>query len=929
MAEVIRGRERELQIIAEFSDEVMLGPAGLVFEGDAGIGKTTVWDETIERARTIAAARLLVARPVLAEVGLAFSVLTDLLGPVFDDVVPGLPEPQARALAIALLKVEPGPHRLDQRAVAAATTTALRELATLGPTVLAIDDLQWADAPSARVLAFALRRLAGLPVGLLACVRLGEPDVVSDDLVRSLDRCRRVTVGPLGRQPLRQMLEDQLERQLTSRTVAAIDRVAGGNPFFALEIARSLSEGGSASALKVPDHLRHLVGERIASLPGSGRDALLVVAAAGALELELLLSIVTGERAAVVHGLEQAVAADIVTRDGSRVTFRHPLFAAAVYDSASHEDRRRVHMQLAQLATDLEERARHLALGASSPDAEVANLLADAAEHARRRGAPETAAELAEHAKLLTPDDHTVVRQRRSVQWAEYAFHAGDLAGARDTLLSVLAEESEGPPRAHALRLLGEIRYMGDSFSEGIGLLEEALKHARDDRVLRVEIELRLAFGTLAAADYDSAAMHAHRALELAEQAAEPTLLAEALASVVGLDVLLGRGVDEAKLARALRLEDPHSPVSFMMRPSRVAAYLEFYAGNLAASDRLLEALRRRIIDGGEEAEVPYVDSYLIWSACWRGDLKAAAAYAEEACDAANRAGSASLRSAALGFASLPPAFGGDGALVALRSDEAILLAERTGRRLSVLWASWARALVALAQDNPTAAHDALGPLAARFEGRGIPEPIRAFFVPDEVTALVGLGDLDAAEQLLDQFQEAAERMERAWALMLSDRCRTLLLAARGDLAGASSSVNAALARCADLELEFEVARTLLVAGQLERRRRRRSAAADYLGRARDLFDDAGAELWAARTRAELARLGLGRTTPTELTPTEARVAELTASGLTNREVAAQLFISAKTVEANLARIYRKLSIRSRAELGARLAQTDPAAPQT
>jgi len=928
MAEVFRGRERELQIIAEFLDEVMLGPAGLVFEGDAGIGKTTVWDETIERARTIAAPRLLVARPVLAEVGLAFSVLTDLLGPVFDDVVPDLPEPQARALAVALLKVEPGPHRLDQRAVAAATVTALGELATHGPTVLAIDDLQWADAPSARVLAFALRRLAGLPVGLLACVRLDEPDAVSDDLVRSLDRCRRVTVGPLGREPLRQMLEDKLERRITSRTVAAIDRVAGGNPFFALELARSLGEGGSASALRVPDHLRHLVGERIANLPGSGRHALLVVAAAGGLELEPLLSIVTGERAAVVHGLEQAMATDIVTLDGPRVTFRHPLFAAAVYDSASQEDRRHVHTRLAQHVTDVEERARHLALGSSSPDAEVANLVADAAEHARRRGAPETAAELAEHAKALTPDDHTVVRQRRSVQWAEYAFHAGDLAGARDTLVSVLGEDSEGAPRADALRLLGEIRYMGDSFSEGIGLLEEALKHAGDDHVLQVEIELRLAFGTLATADYDSAATHAHRALELAEQSAEPTLLAEALASVAGLDVLVGRGVDDVKLARALELEDPHSPVSFMMRPSRVAAYLEFYAGNLAASDRLLEVLRRRIIDGGEEAEVPYVDSYLIWSACWRGDLKAAAAYADEACEAANRAGSESLRSAALGFASLPPAFAGDGTLVARRADEAILLAERTGRRLSVLWASWARALVALAQDDPRAAHDALGPLAEQFGHGTIPEPIRAFFIPDEITALVGLGDLDEAEQLLDKFHEAAERTDRAWALMLSDRCRALLLAARGDLTAASLSAHAALARCADLELRFEVARAFLVAGQLERRRRRRSTAADYLGRARDFFDAAGAELWAARTRAELARLGRGRSTPSELTPAEARVAELTASGLTNREVAAQLFISAKTVEANLARIYRKLSIRSRAELGARLAQKDPAAPQ-
>jgi DNA-binding CsgD family transcriptional regulator len=924
MAEVIRGRERELQAIAEFVDEVVVGPAGLVFEGDAGIGKTTIWSEAVARARTIATRRLLIARPARAEAGLAFNVLTDLLEPVFDDVVPDLPEPQGNALAIALLKVEPGPARLDQRAVAAATTSVLRRLAANGPTVLAIDDLQWVDPPSASVLAFALRRLAGLPVGLLASVRLGEPDVVSQDLVRSLDRCQRVIVGRLGTEPLRQLLEDRLERRFTSRALARIERVADGNPFFALEMARSLADGGSTSALKVPDRLQGIVHDRIASLSDRARDALLVVAAAGAVEVQVMLSILAGKQTAVMHGLEQAVAAGIVTLEDSRVTFRHPLFAAAVYESASQDERRHVHQLLARFVSDVEQRARHQAMGAVGPDADVADLLADAAEHARRRGAPETAAELVEHAKALTPADQTVVRQRRTIQGAEYAFHAGDLAAARDALLSMLAEECEGPQRADALRLLGEIRYMGDSFSEGIELLEEALKHAPDDHAIQGEIELRLAFGALATADYDAAAQHAHRALEHAEQAADPTLLAETLASVAGVDVLVGRRVDDAKIARALNLEDPHRPVSVMMRPSRVAAYLEFYAGHLSASDRLLEALRRRIIDGGEETEVPYVDSYLIWSACWRGDLNAAAAYADEALDAANRTGSESLRSAALGFAALPPAFAGDSGLVAARADEAVELAGRTGRRLSVRWASWALALVALAQDNPKAAHDALGPLAAPLAGRGIPEPIRAFFVPDEITALIGIGALDAAERLLDQFQEAAERMERAWALMLSDRCRALLLAARGDLAAASASAHAALTRCADLELRFEVARTLLVAGQLERRRRRRGAAADYLVQARDFFDQAGAELWAARARTELARLGHGRSAPTQLTPTEARVAELTASGLTNKEVAAQLFISAKTVEANLARIYRKLNIRSRAELGARLVSKAP-----
>jgi DNA-binding CsgD family transcriptional regulator len=401
------------------------------------------------------------------------------------------------------------------------------------------------------------------------------------------------------------------------------------------------------------------------------------------------------------------------------------------------------------------------------------------------------------------------------------------------------------------------------------------------------------------------------------------------LASVTGLDVLVGRAVDEGRIVRALQLEDPNRSVSFMMRPTRVAAYLEFYAGRLSASDRLLEGLRRGIVDRGEETELPFVDGYLIWSACWRGDLAAAAAYSDEAIDAADRTGSDSLRSMALGFGALPPAFAGDAALVARRADTAIALASRTGRRLSVRWASWARAIVALAQDDPQAAHDALGPLAATFAEHGIPEPIRAFFVPDEVTALIALGELERAERLLGSFYEAAQRMARPWALMLSDRCRALLLAAGGDLDAASEAAEAALAECVDLELQIEVARTFLAAGQIERRRRKKAVAADHLRRALGLFETAGAKLWADRARAELGRVGLRRSAPTQLTASESRVAELAASGLTNREVAAQLFISAKTVEANLARIYRKLNIRSRAELGARLAAIGAPPPQT
>lgn len=927
LPEVIRGRESELQASTEFLGEVGAGPACLVFEGEVGIGKTTIWEEGVTRARS--SARVLVASPVEAEARMGFAALTDLVEPVFDDVVRGLPDPQGHALAIALVRAGPGPNRLDQRAVAAATLSVLRVLSATDPVVVAIDDLQWLDRPSQRVLEFALRRLGDLPVGLLACVRAGDSAEVPFGVERAFAKRRRVKIGPLGAEPIHRILEERFPRSLSPRTLSRIEGVAGGNPFYALELARSLSQDSGTAVLDVPDSLRRVVDRRVAALGDRAREALLLVAAAGSVGVDVLVSALSGRRSEWTEALQEVEASGIIMVDQERMRFGHPLFATVVYSSATPSERRQAHARLASRAATAEEKARHLAMAAEGPSADVADALAEAAERARRRGAPEVAADLAEHARALTPSDRTVERQRRSIQVAEYRFHAGELDGARAILLAVLSEGSEGPRRADALRLLGEIRYLGDSFAEGINLLEEALKHVGDDRGVQASIELRVAFGALATADYDGAARHARRGLELAEEAGEPSLLAEALASVTGLDALVGRGVDKAAIARALQLEDPHRAVSFMMRPTRVAAYLEFYAGHLSAADRMLQELRRRIIDGGEETEVPFVDSYLIWSACWRGDLRAATLYAEESIAAADRTGSESLRSMTLGFAALPPAFAGDVAVVASRADEAIRLASRTGRRLSVLWASWACAIVALGRDDPQAAHAALGPLATPFANHGVPEPIRAFFLPDEISALIALGQLSAAERLLEVFHEAAHRLQRRWALMMTDRCRALLHAAHGDLDTASAVANDALAACADLELQFEVARTFLAAGQIERRRRKRGAAADHLRHAIELFEGAGAEMWAQRANAELRRVGLRTSHPTELTASERRVAELSASGLTNREVAAQLFISAKTVEANLARVYRKLNVRSRAELGAVLAPRGTASPQT
>jgi len=510
-----------------------MGPAALVFAGEPGIGKTTLWRATVELEKS-RGCHVLTAQPAEAEAQLAFAVLADLVEPVLEKVVADLPEPQRHGLAVALLREAPGPDPLDQRAVSAATLSVLRLLAATAPVLVAIDDLQWIDRASARVLEFVVRRLDRLPVGLVACERVSDGGTIRLDLRRAIprDRYTRLRLGPLSLGALHQVLKQQLGRSFPRRTLVRLQGESGGNPFFALELARCLPEDASTGqVLALPESLRRLVDNRIAALPKRTREVLLAASALRSPTVELVTSATPGRSAESLQALERAAAAGVISIDGPRIRFAHPLFAAGVYSSVPPRVRRLAHRRLAPLVEGIEERARHLALGAEAPDEGLAGTVAEAAEHARWRGAPEVGAELVEHAVVLTPQEQTLERQRRSIQASEYQFHAGQVRRARQTLEALLQDVPAGPERANALRLLGEIRYQGDSFPEGIGLLEEALSHVGEERSVQSAIELRLAFGTLAMADYSAAARHAHRALDLAEQLDESASLAEALAS--------------------------------------------------------------------------------------------------------------------------------------------------------------------------------------------------------------------------------------------------------------------------------------------------------------------------------------------------------------------------------------------------------------
>jgi len=919
------GRHHEREAASAFLDAIARCAAALVFAGEPGIGKTSVWAETVALARGRGYLTLC-ARPAEAEADLAFAALGDLFEPVIDEVLHSLPAPQRHAVAVALARQDPGRSRFDQRTVAAGVLSAFRLLAGSAPVVAAIDDLQWLDRPTARVLDFAFRRLTQARIGLLACERTGSGPKPGLEIEHALPEgpVRHMALGPLAEPALHEIIEGRLGRTLPRRALARIGQAAGGNPFFAIEIARALPENLplGLAVPPLPDNLRGLVAARIATLPERTRRALLPAAVLHAPTVELVAAGMGGTAAESRRALEQAAAAGIVEVGESGVRFTHPLFAAAAYSSSEPRQRRQAHRRLAAALDDVEQRAGHLALAATGADPALAEALDTAAEHARARGAPETAFELTEYALRLTPPGQIAEVQRRRVRAAEYHYHAGELRRARELLDAVLEQAATGRVRAEALRLLGEIRYHEQSFPEAVRLFGQALQHSEGDPALGTALELHLAYATNAAGDFVGAERHARRALALAEQLGDGPRLAEAVAVSVMVGYMLGRGLDVAGLDHALELEDKQRQTSVEMRPSLIAGCLMLYEGRLERACELLTSLRQRILDRGEESDLPYVSGCLSWAECWRGNLAAAMAYADEGLQAASRAGMDSMRCTVLALGSVSAAYSGDAEAAQAWAGEALSLAAATGYGIGPIWAMWALAVLALSLRDPGAACAALDPLTTLAEREGVAEPIRVMFLADAIEALAGLGQLDRAERLTGMLEQAAKRLQRGWALAQAERCDALLLAARRDLAAATEAAGAAVRRAEHLELRLELARTLLVAGEIERRSKRKRSAGELLGRALEIFESAGAQLWAQNARAELGR-SAARRAGDALTDSEKLVAHLTASGLTNRQVAAQLFISPKTVEANLARVYRKLGLHSRAELGARLAATD------
>ena len=901
MSEIV-GREEELASLHAFVSEARGGPAGLVIEGDAGIGKSTLWLAGVEHARA-QGLRVLSSRPAEAERGLAHAGLGDLFDDVLDDVLPALSLPRRRALEVALLLEEASGDPVDHRALAVAVREVLQRLSEREPILIAVDDVQWLDPSSSSALVFALRRLGANRVLLLLARRLEDKPQPSE-LEQALgpERVQRLPVGPLSVGALHRYLRDRLGGPFARQTLLRIHERSGGNPFFALELARVLDvDLDPLEPLQVPETLEELVRARISGLPASTRDALALASALGTTSESLL------EQAGVAaDALDAAAVANVIERENGTIRFTHPLLSSVLYRDLG-EERRSVHRRIAEIVEDPLLRARHLALSRDKPDADVARVLDDGARLAADRGASAVAAELAEQALRLTPVDGRDERHRRALAAARAHHAAGEWTRAQTIATDLLAETEIGPWRVEGLVLLADL----ESADRSAAMLEEALREAASLPALQAVIHCRLAWATR----FKNGSEHIRAALELAEQLEDDVLRARARA----VQAILGWFAGDAKTPQDLPAL-AHDFATAVGGEQLVQEATLAVVNTLAPSSTRDEArafFEREHQEWRERDEPRSARALwgLSWVEFWAGRWKIAAAHAASAHDISIQYG-LEVPQDHLPIAVIA-VHRGQFELAREHSERALRLAEEQfvfhpPQHMAIL------GLVALWTGDRSAAAEWLGKADRRAAELGWGEPSVRWWSADYAEMLLELGRIDEAVRVVDVWEADGTRIGREWVLAHVTRCRGLVAAAQEAIDQAASLLQQAVAQHEEVGDPFGRARALLGLGIVRRRARQKRAARVAISDALGGFEQLGAATWVEKARAELGSIG-GRRREEGLTAAELRVAALVAEGQTNREVAAALFLGERTVASHLTHIYAKLGVRSRTELARRL----------
>lgn len=907
------GRQAELEGIRGFVSDSEQEAVALVLEGEAGIGKTALWGAAVSEARDVLT--VVTSRPARAEATYAFAALSDLLPSRLGDLLAAVPPPQLRALEVALLLREAPDQPPAINVVAAGFYSAIRALAAGEGVLLAIDDVQWLDAASAEVLAYALRRVApGDGVRFLFSRRVGDGPAADPTATMLPERIRRIALGPLSLGATQRLLLTRLGWLPPRRIAHRIHLTAGGNPFYALELAAALLRHGGrldeSGELPVPESLDALIGADIAQLPDGARRALLATALLTDPQSELVVRATGDDGDAAV---DDAVRAGMLVRDGSRLRLAHPLYGSVAESRAPLQERREAHLRLAELVSGTEERARHRALGSVAPDARVAGELEAAALAATARGAAGVAAELATAAWRFTDPSDGAMRTRRLLDAAERHSHAGSVGQPEEMLRHALPDLPPGPERARALVLLA----MRQQPPEVLTLLDEALVCA--DRPTRAAILAEKAFLSAAGQvdDIEQAHAWAVEAVGLAEGENEE-LQAVCTTTLGWMEMMRGRPI------AWITLHPAGPPVAVYDHPDRLHAVRAMWRGETARAGELLHALLAEAERREEESSRLIMTGHLVELALRVGDFRRAAELVD-----AMRLSALPLRdnpAAERRFRAFLAAAAGDREHAQAELDALTALGPKVPR-WQVIEAQRARGFADLITGEVGEAAATLAAVAETVAAAGIGDPGAFPVAVDLIEARIAVGDRAGAAALLAELEDRCRAQDHPWGLAGVVRGRGLLLAAAGDDAGAETALEQAMARYGELGLALDVARTQLDLGALLRRRRRRADARRLLEAAAATGEHLGCPPLAARSREELSRLG-GRRAAAGLTDTEARVATLVASGMSNADVAEALVVSTRSVEAHLTRIYAKLGIRSRTQLARRMLASE-AAPVT
>jgi DNA-binding CsgD family transcriptional regulator len=930
------GRDVEIAEISALLSVASAAPAALAITGDAGVGKTTVWQHIVRAAGS--SARTLSCRPTPAERPLAFSALDDLFGDVAAEILSTLPGPQRIAVAGTLLRDAstgapttdlPQASRAppDPRVLARGILDALRILSSSSPLMVAVDDAKWLDRSSAGVLEFCFRRLREEPVAILLTLRTDDVFPLGLDRVLPPDRLGRVQLGPLSLGSIGEILRSRLGAALPRYALTRLYDTCGGNPFYALECARTLLDHPHMSLTRepipLPRSLDGLVRHRVRRLTPDVRRVGRLVAASSDPRERLIRAACDDEESWLA--IDQAIDEGIIEREGDVLRFTHPLLQSVLYGEMRFMERRQVHRRLGAVAEDIEDRAWHLALGTDRPSEEIAGMLDTAARHAASRGAPEEGATLTEQAVRLTPTSRPDAARERTVQAADYHFRAGCMARSHQLIQSALTTCPTGAPRASLLLRLATLHYHLSGWPLAEQTFRQAAEEAPNDPALCAHAEHELAFARVVAGDLNTALHWAKASLRSAERAADPHLIAHSLARMAVFDFLQGNGarldlLDKAEALNASAGEEPIGRLP-LHSPSLAKGVVLKWCDRLEEARLVLAGQYRNALGRGDEASLPFLLYHFSELECWAGNWDAAEDYAVEGCRGAEESRQQTMAPAALYCLALVRAHRGQVVQARDLASQALALCEQAGnvpvasQVLSVL------GFIALSQDDHQTAVSYLDRLAEATAAFGLGEPGVVKFLPDEIEALAALGEVNRAWSFTRQLEARGRLLGRPWALATAARCRAHLAAGDGDLQQARAACEQALTQHEQLSMPFELGRTLLVKGMVERRGKRKSAARAALGQALSIFEQLGAPLWADKARRELSKTAT-RSLGTGLTETERRIAVLVAQGQSNRQVASAMFVTENTVQTHVRHIFLKLGVRSRTELAARFLST-------